>query len=110
MVANQAEIYQRTEGRPRPRHAAAALGGWLDPEVVEAFERSADAIYAELDAGSVWDTVLEEEPWAGVVVSEHRVDDLAEALADAVDLKSPYFLGHSPGVARLAEQARYSSV
>ena len=106
VLANQAEIFHRTEGSAET-HAMLQRrsAGWLDPEVVEAFERRADAIYAELDAGSVWDTVLEEEPWPVVIISEQRVDDLAEALADAVDLKSPYFLGHSPGVARLAEQA-----
>ena len=104
-LANQAEIYHRTEGRPRrtrccggARQAGSTPGG-------RAFERRADAIFAELDKGSVWDAVLEAEPGPDVTIPERRVDELAEALANVVDLKSPYFLGHSRGVARLAEQA-----
>jgi DNA-binding CsgD family transcriptional regulator len=45
------------------------------------------------------------EPAPPVTIPEWRVDDVAAALADAVDLKSPYLLGHSSGVARLAEAA-----
>ena len=106
VLANQAEIFHRTEGSAET-HAMLQrrAGSWLDPEMVEVFERRSDEIFAELDTGSVWDTVLAEEPWPVIILSEGRVDDLAEALADAVDLKSPHFLGHSPGVARLAEQA-----
>ena len=62
-----------------------------------------DEIFDALEAGSVWDAVLVAEPLPFVSIPESRVDDLAEALADVVDLKSPYFLGHSRGVARLAE-------
>src|SRR3712207_8340160 len=34
-----------------------------------------------------------------------RLDEVARAFADMVDLKSPYTHGHSSGVARLAEAA-----
>ena len=94
------------KGRPRPTpccSGARQVGS--TPRSSRHSSARADRVFAELDAGSVWDTVLAEEPWPAVIISEQRVDDLAEALADAVDLKSPYFLGHSPGVARLAEQA-----
>jgi HD-GYP domain-containing protein (c-di-GMP phosphodiesterase class II)/DNA-binding CsgD family transcriptional regulator len=79
--------------------------GWFDPAVVEAFERCAGGLFAELESGSVWDAVLDAEPAPIVTIPERRVDDLAEALADVVDVKSPYFLGHSRGVASLAEAA-----
>ena len=106
VLANQAEIYHRTEGsaethamlQRRTRQLARPRGG-------RGIRAPCREIFAELETGSVWDTVLAEEPWPAVIISEQRVDDLAEALADAVDLKSPHFLGHSPGVARLAERA-----
>jgi DNA-binding CsgD family transcriptional regulator len=47
--------------------------------------------------------VLEAEPATPVTIPEQRVDDVAAALADIVDMK--YLLGHSSGVARLAEEA-----
>lgn len=37
-------------------------------------------------------------------IAEQRFDDLAEAFADFVDLKSPFFAAHSRRVARIAEQ------
>ncbi len=105
-LANQVEIFQRSVGPDEamgmPRRRAA---GWFDPAVVGAFERRAGEILTELEAGSVWDAVLQAEPAPFVTIPEWRVDDVAEALADFVDVKSPYLLGHSRGVARLAEEA-----
>ena len=56
-----------------------------------------------------------EDPWAAVVAAEaapHRyfddndqLDDVLAGFGDAGDLKSPYFLGHSRGVATLARSA-----
>jgi len=105
-LANQVEIFHRTGG---PQEARAMVrrraAGWFDPSAAKAFERCADDIFAELEAGSVWDAVLGVEPAPPVTIPPWRVDDVAAALADAVDLKSPYLLGHSSGVARLAEEA-----
>jgi hypothetical protein len=105
-LANQVEIFHRTGG-PEEAHAMVRrrAGGWFDPSAAKAFEGRADDIFAELLAGSVWDTVLQAEPAPPVTIPEWRVDDVVTALANAVDLKSPYLLGHSSGVARLAEEA-----
>jgi HD-GYP domain-containing protein (c-di-GMP phosphodiesterase class II)/DNA-binding CsgD family transcriptional regulator len=105
-VADQVEIFHRLDGR----EATGAMlrrraGGWFDPTVVVACERRSDDIFAELDAGSVWDAVLAAEPSPPVGLTDRRIDDLAQAVADVVDLKSPSFLGHSRGVAELAGAA-----
>ena len=108
-LANQVEIFLRTEGSDETRAMVKRrAGGWFDPTTVRAFELRAGDIFAELGAGSVWDAVLEVEPEPSIAIPERRVDDLAAALADMVDLKSPYLLGHSGGVARLVEQAASS--
>jgi HD-GYP domain-containing protein (c-di-GMP phosphodiesterase class II)/DNA-binding CsgD family transcriptional regulator len=105
-LANQVEIFHRTDG---PEQALAMVrrrtGGWFDPSAAQAFQRRADDIFAELQAGSVWDAVLQAEPAPPVTIPQWRVDEVAGALADVVDLKSPYLLGHSSGVARLAGEA-----
>jgi HD-GYP domain-containing protein (c-di-GMP phosphodiesterase class II) len=49
--------------------------------------------------------VLEAEPAPRRTIGAEGMDGLARALADMVDLKSPYLLGHSSEVAGLSERA-----
>jgi HD-GYP domain-containing protein (c-di-GMP phosphodiesterase class II)/DNA-binding CsgD family transcriptional regulator len=105
-LANQVEIFHRTNGPQATRAMVRRrTPGWFDPATVRAFERRAADIFAELEAGSVWDVALASEPGPPVTIPEWRVDDIAAALADFVDVKSPYLLGHSSGVAQLAHDA-----
>jgi HD-GYP domain-containing protein (c-di-GMP phosphodiesterase class II) len=103
MLADQAETFHRTEGRDGAlAMARRRSGGWFDPACVEAFSRCADDVSAVVESGSAWSAALAAEPEPHVVVPPWRVDDVAAIFADFVDLKSPYLLGHSTGVARLA--------
>ena len=54
---------------------------------------------------SVWDQALYAEPEPHRRVGPAHLDDVCSALADFVDLASPFTTGHSSGVARLAESA-----
>lgn len=54
------------------------------------------------------------DPWAGVIAldpgrarpsSDEQLDAACAAIAHFADIKAPFMLGHSPGVARLAELA-----
>jgi HD-GYP domain-containing protein (c-di-GMP phosphodiesterase class II) len=58
-----------------------------------------------LDAVGTWDAVIDAEPALAVVLSGERFDAALEAIANFVDLKSPYTLGHARGVASLATEA-----
>jgi HD-GYP domain-containing protein (c-di-GMP phosphodiesterase class II) len=49
--------------------------------------------------------VIADEPGLAVFMSDDEFDAALEAIADFADLKSPYTLGHSRGVAELAEAA-----
>jgi HD-GYP domain-containing protein (c-di-GMP phosphodiesterase class II)/DNA-binding CsgD family transcriptional regulator len=80
-------------------------GGQHDPQVVEAFLQRSDEMLDIIENESVWDAVLEVEPQPRPWLPESRIDDTARAFADFTDLKSPYTLGHSTGVATLAEAA-----
>ena len=62
-------------------------------------------ILSGLDGIGAWDAVIAAEPALAVVLSGERFDDALLALASFVDLKSPYFLGHSRAVADLAAAA-----
>jgi putative nucleotidyltransferase with HDIG domain len=80
-------------------------GGQHDPQVAAAFLKRSDEILDAIETESVWDAVLEVEPEPRPWLPQSRIDDTARAFADFTDLKSPYTLGHSTGVAKLAEAA-----
>jgi HD-GYP domain-containing protein (c-di-GMP phosphodiesterase class II)/DNA-binding CsgD family transcriptional regulator len=80
-------------------------GGEYDPRVAEAFLGRSDHLLDALEAETVWDAVLEVEAPPHAWQPESRLDTMAAAFADFVDLKSPYTLGHSSGVAALAGDA-----
>ena len=52
-----------------------------------------------------WAAVLDAEPEPVLTVEREGIDRALGAVADFADLKSPFFLGHSPGVADLAAAA-----
>lgn len=105
-VARHAEMYHRSGGVGAAREMVRERsGGAYDPAVADAFTRRGEELLAELDRGSVWDVVLECEPAPQPWVPASRLDEVARAFADFVDLKSPYAYGHSTGVGELAESA-----
>jgi putative nucleotidyltransferase with HDIG domain len=75
------------------------------PGVAGAFARVGAAILDEVGAQDVWEAVLEAEPEPRRTIGTEGLDGLARALADMVDLKSPFLLGHSSEVAALSERA-----
>jgi putative nucleotidyltransferase with HDIG domain len=78
-------------------------GGELDPGMVDAFLPLADELFAQISAPSVWELLADSEP----APRERAMDlnKLARAFAQFVDLKSPFTLGHSVGVADRLEAA-----
>ena len=58
-----------------------------------------------LDAGETWDAVIGAEPSLGRLSVADEFDAALLAIADFVDLKSPYMLGHARGVSELAGAA-----
>ena len=80
-------------------------GGQFDPELVSVLVGEATTVFADLDATQTWVTVIEAEPALRRRLEGDEVDRALEAVADFVDLKSPYTLGHSRGVADLAARA-----
>jgi HD-GYP domain-containing protein (c-di-GMP phosphodiesterase class II) len=77
----------------------------FDPELAELVCSEGEMILSGLDAVETWDAVIEAEPALAVVLSWDRFDAALLAIANFVDLKSPYSLGHSRAVADLAAAA-----
>ena len=75
------------------------------PSSARSLCRDAELLLADLDATSTWDAVIAAEPALGIRLTPEQFDAALVAIADFVDLKSPYFLGHSSAVADLAGEA-----
>ncbi|MGN6565778.1 MAG: HD domain-containing phosphohydrolase [Thermomicrobiales bacterium] len=80
-------------------------GAAYDPALVEALERAGPGLLDQADASAAWPAVLAAEPRPRRTVPAARLDEVLAVFADFVDLKSPFTLGHSRGVATLAAQA-----
>jgi HD-GYP domain-containing protein (c-di-GMP phosphodiesterase class II) len=80
-------------------------GGQLDPGLVDRFCALAPVVLPELDATPTWDTLIDAEPALRPTLDAEELDAALEAVADFADLKSPYFTGHSRGVAALVDEA-----
>jgi HD-GYP domain-containing protein (c-di-GMP phosphodiesterase class II) len=112
VASRLAQIGEFTEVAYRIGGADAAValanqraGGQFDPDLAAVFCAQAETILDGLDAGDTWDTVIAAEPSLGVYLSPAEFDAALLAVADFVDLKSPYMLGHARGVAELAGAA-----
>lgn len=105
-VARDIEILHRLGGPERVVDTARSRrGAAYDPAVADAFLRDTSNVLSALETGSPWEAVLEREPGRRPTVPETRLDAVLEAFADFVDLKSPFTVGHSRGVAELAATA-----
>jgi HD-GYP domain-containing protein (c-di-GMP phosphodiesterase class II) len=105
-LAQDAMTYQRLGGSDAAVQMARARGGGAyDPRHAEHFCAHATTLMQGLDDEPSWEVVLACEPGERLVLSASQFDTACQALADFADIKSPYTLGHSPGVAALAAAA-----
>jgi HD-GYP domain-containing protein (c-di-GMP phosphodiesterase class II) len=77
----------------------------FDPTLAALLCEHADEVLGGLDAVGTWEAVIGAEPALAVVLSGERFDAALLAVANFVDLKSPYSLGHSRAVAELVGEA-----
>ncbi|HVL06990.1 MAG TPA: HD domain-containing phosphohydrolase [Acidimicrobiales bacterium] len=106
-LAEFVEVAHRVGGVAAVRKLVQERGGkQFDPKLSEVMEAEADLLLADLDeAGSSWDAVINAEPALMVVLDADQFDAALAAIANFVDLKSPYFLGHARAVSDLAASA-----
>jgi HD-GYP domain-containing protein (c-di-GMP phosphodiesterase class II) len=105
-LADVVEVFHRAGGTEAAMAVARdRSGSQFDPDLVELFCAEAPALFADLDAVTSWDAVIAAEPALALVLSDEQLDASLEAIADFVDVKSPWTIGHSQGVAELAAEA-----
>jgi HD-GYP domain-containing protein (c-di-GMP phosphodiesterase class II) len=105
-LAEFVEVAHRVGGvESAQKIARTRAGTQFDPVLAEMVRRDASSIVAGLDALDTWEAVLGAEPALCVVLSGERFDAALAAIADFIDLKSPYFLGHARAVAGLVTES-----
>jgi HD-GYP domain-containing protein (c-di-GMP phosphodiesterase class II) len=105
-LADVVEVYHRAGGvEAAVTVARERAGTQFDPQLVATFADVADELFAELEATEPWQAVSAAEQASRYWLAHERLDTALEAVADFVDVKSPFTIGHSRGVAGLAEAA-----
>lgn len=106
ILASDMEVFHRDGGTDAALLVARQRRGTAyDPALVDGFCRVARDLLGGLDGTSVWEAALAAEPGSTRWLIADRLDAAAAAVAGFADLKSPYTIGHSSGVATLAEAA-----
>jgi HD-GYP domain-containing protein (c-di-GMP phosphodiesterase class II) len=104
-MCDTAEVLHRVHGIDRMTDGLRrGAGTQFDPELAQAFARAAPGLLGDLDEATTWDDVIAAEP-SSSLLRDGELEDALEVFADVADLKSPWFGGHSRGVARLVADA-----
>jgi HD-GYP domain-containing protein (c-di-GMP phosphodiesterase class II) len=105
-LAEYAEVANRVGGVQAVKELAhERRGEQFDPAIADLLEAEADVIVSGLDDVGSWEAVVDAEPALAIVLAGERFDNALLAVANFVDLKSPYFLGHARAVGELAGDA-----
>ena len=105
-LAEFVEVAYRVGGvEAAKRLARERADSQFDPDLAELICADGEMILQGIDELETWDAVIDAEPALAVVLSSDRFDAALVAIANFVDLKSPYTLGHSRAVADLAAAA-----
>jgi len=80
-------------------------GKQFDPALSKLIVEDGELILAGVDSVTAWDVVIESEPALAITLGDAEFDAALASIANFVDLKSPYFLGHAQAVAELAGAA-----
>src|SRR5205823_13314578 len=105
-LADVVEVFHRIDGvEAAVAVARERAGGQFDPAVVDVFVTEAPSLFADLDDVKTWDAVIAGEPALEMRLTDKEFEAALEAVADFTDVKSPYTIGHSRGVADLAGDA-----
>jgi HD-GYP domain-containing protein (c-di-GMP phosphodiesterase class II) len=105
-LAEYVEVAYRLGGTSAVTEVARKRGGkQFDPALTNLLCNRADDILAGLESVRAWDAVIDAEPALTALLSEEQCDQALLAIANFVNLKSPFTLGHSAAVAALATAA-----
>ena len=79
-------------------------GTQFDPVLVDCFTDRYTEVLGDIDRIQAWDEVIGLDPTMGAPLDDDQLDRALDAFGDFADLKSPFRVGHSRGVAVLAAE------
>ena len=102
-LADVVEVFHAKGGVPAAIGVARRRSGTqFDPRLVDLFCEHAESLFEELESVGSWAAAMAVEPTLDRRLSDDELEEALEVIADFVDLKSPYTIGHSRAVADLA--------
>ena len=105
-VAEYLEVAHRTGGvGAAVTLAERRAGKMFDPALATCLVANAHDILDGIDGVGTWTAVIDSEPSLTVRLDQEQFDAALTAVANFVDLKSPYTLGHSRAVSELVAAA-----
>ena len=105
-LAEYAEVAHRVGGVDAASELARSRAGkQFDPSLAALMCSDAEPIFAGIDGVGTWEAVIDAEPGLALVLSGEQFDGALLAIANFVDLKSPYTLGHACAVSELVAEA-----
>jgi HD-GYP domain-containing protein (c-di-GMP phosphodiesterase class II) len=105
-LADVVEVFHRAGGVDAAVSVARERAGTqFDPDLVGLFVDCADALFSRLEELEPWQAVLSAAPASRYWLTGADLDAALEAIADFCDVKSPFTIGHSRGVADLVSGA-----
>ena len=109
-VADVVEVHYHRHGVDAALEIARERRGTqFDPTIVDEFCRHAHDLLPTTEEETDWIALIDAEPGLRTRLAEPEIDTALEAVADFTDLRSPYFAGHSRGVADLAAAAAHET-
>jgi response regulator RpfG family c-di-GMP phosphodiesterase/DNA-binding CsgD family transcriptional regulator len=103
LLSTQAVIFDRLGGPDAAVEVVRQRAGhWFDPLLAERFLRVGPDLLRRMTDVDVWSEVLEVEPHPVRRIAPSQLEEVARVFGDMADLKSPFTLGHSTGVANVA--------
>ncbi len=105
-LAEYVEVAHRVGGVDAAKAVARRrCGTQFDPALGELMYAQAEVILSGLDSVGTWEAVIDAEPALAISLSPQQFDAALLAIANFVDLKSPYTLGHARAVGDLGAMA-----
>jgi HD-GYP domain-containing protein (c-di-GMP phosphodiesterase class II) len=105
-LADFVEVAYRMGGVDAARQVARRRRGkQFDPALADVVYDDGEMILSGLDDVGTWNAVIDAEPSLAVAVDAEQFEEALRAVANFVDLKSPYSLGHAIAVSDLSGDA-----
>lgn len=102
-LADVVEVFHAKGGVTAATEVARRRSGTqFDPRLVELFCEHAEVLFEELESVGSWEAAMAVESPLDRTLADDELENALGVIADFVDLKSPFTIGHSGAVADLA--------